>query len=253
MTVALTESLRAACRDAGFDLLQPARVGAYNRVVEPALRLEDFGDEDHLVLVVGNTRALWPVLLDALRHDPQLASAPDPLDAYSERSLTRLVAALGVPASLRFAHEGGDRRVAIQRLAHVAGLAYETETHQSVHATYGPWIALRAAISVAALGPPQAPPLAHPCGSCERGCRPAFERALLTLDGAPSEQNLRARWHVWLDCRDTCPIGREHRYSDAQIRYHYTRSRDVLSEAMAQTSASLEKYLPPVDPAQRSR
>jgi len=241
MTSALIESLRAACRDAGFDLAQPARVGAYNRLVEPAHRLDDLGDEDHLVLVVGNTRALWPALLGALARDPALAAAADPLDAYTERCLTPLAAALGVPASLRFAHEGGDRRIAIQRLAHVAGLAFLTETHQSVHATYGPWIALRAAIVVATLGPPASSPLSHPCGSCERGCRPAFERALMTLDGAPSEQNLRARWRAWLACRDSCPIGREHRYSDAQIRYHYTRSRDVLAEAMAQTSASLEK------------
>src|SRR5690349_7801549 len=107
MTVALIESLRAACRDAGFDLAQPARVGAYNRVVEPSLRLEDFGNADHLVLVVGNTRALWPVLLGALARDPQLAAAPDPLDTYTERCLTPLVGALGVPASLRFAHDAG--------------------------------------------------------------------------------------------------------------------------------------------------
>ena len=35
----------------------------------------------------------------------------------------------------------------MQRLAHVAGLAYLSESHLSVHAEYGPWLGLRAAIS----------------------------------------------------------------------------------------------------------
>ena len=113
-------------------------------------------------------------------------------------------------------------------------------THYAVALKYDPKKA-QAPIVVATLGPAPSAPLAHPCGGCDRGCRPAFERALMTLDGAPSEENLRASWRAWLACRDSCPIGREHRYSDAQIRYHYTRSRDALSEAMTQTSASPEK------------
>jgi methylmalonic aciduria homocystinuria type C protein len=52
---------------------------------------------------------------------------------------------------------------------------------------------------------------------------PAFERALTTLDGAPGEANLRAHWQTWLAWRDACPVGRAHRYTEAQIRYHYLR------------------------------
>jgi methylmalonic aciduria homocystinuria type C protein len=112
----------------------------------------------------------------------------------------------------------------MQRLAHVAGLAFLTETHMSVHPTYGPWIGLRAVVIVSVPGPPGSPEtLEHPCGDCARGCRNAFERALGTLAGTPSEANARAHWQAWLACRDACPVGREHRYSEAQIRYHYCR------------------------------
>jgi methylmalonic aciduria homocystinuria type C protein len=217
-------TIRDGCRRFGFDLVQPLQVGWYNDGVAAPLRLEDFGSAEHLAIVVGNTRALWPVWREAVARDPALAAAADPLDAYTLRVLSDVASGLGLRVSLRYAHEGGDRRIAVQRLAHAAGLAYLTETHASVHPTYGPWIALRAAVSLAIPGPPGPPPqLAHPCGSCSRGCLPAFERALTTLDGPPSEANLRAHWQTWLAWRDTCPVGREHRYTEAQIRYHYLR------------------------------
>jgi cyanocobalamin reductase (cyanide-eliminating) / alkylcobalamin dealkylase len=267
-------TIRDSCRRLGFDLVQPLQVGWYNDAVAAPLRLEDFGSGQHLAVVVGNTRALWPVWCAALATDPALAASADPLDAYTVRALNDIASALsgetrsprrvspdveavpnaekpiwsgstrpspaqrgqGEPGtdlghealcprvSLRFAHEGGNRRIAVQRLAHAAGLAYLTETHASVHPTYGPWIALRAAMSLDIPGPLGLPPqLEHPCGGCSRGCLPAFERALTTLDGAPSEANLRAHWQTWLAWRDACPVGREHRYTEAQIRYHYLR------------------------------
>lgn len=217
-------ALRAGLAPRGYDLIQPLRIAWYNALVEGPLRLDDLGSPEHLAVVVGNTRALWPRWLDALAADRELAAGPDPLDAYTERTLGEVVGALGLRTSVRFAHDAGERRVAMQRLAHVAGLAYLTETHTSVHPEYGPWIALRAVVSVAVPGPlPPATRLVHPCGGCEHACRPAFEHALSTLTGAPSQQNLRAHWRAWLAWRDACPVGRQHRYSDAQIRYHYCR------------------------------
>jgi methylmalonic aciduria homocystinuria type C protein len=217
-------ALRAGLAPRGFDLMQPFCVGSYNELVEPALALADFGSGAHLAVVVGNTRALWPVWLDALAADAALAARSDPLDWYTEQVLHDVMGRLGVAASVRFAHETGPPTLPIQRVAHAAGLAFLTETHTSVHPTYGPWIGLRAVLSLDVAGPPEPPaPLAHPCGGCAGGCRPAFERALATLAGAPTEANARAHWRAWLACRDACPTGREHRYSQAQIDYHYRR------------------------------
>lgn len=226
----IVEALRAGAAQAGFDLVQPLRVGWYNALVDAPLRLEDFGSSEHLAVLVGNTRALWPVFLDALRRDAALASCSDPLDQYTERRLHAVVQGIGQPAFLRFAHDTGERRVAIQRLAHVAGLAYLTETHTSVHPEYGPWVALRAVLTLPIPGPPgPAPALAHPCGGCARGCQAAFERARQTLVRMTPEENLGAHWRRWLEQRDACPLGREHRYSEEQIRYHYTKDREPIA------------------------
>jgi methylmalonic aciduria homocystinuria type C protein len=225
----IVEALRASLAPAGFDLVQPLRVGWYNGVVVAPLRLEDFGSGEHLALLVGNTRALWPVFLDALSHDAELKSSSDPLDLYTERRLRAALGAIERPASVRFGHETGERLVAMQRLAHVAGLAHLTETHASVHPVYGPWLALRAVVSVEVEGPPGPPPsLPHPCGGCTRGCQSAFERARATLGGTTAEQNLRAHWQLWLEWREACPIGKEHRYSEAQIRYHYAKDPESI-------------------------
>jgi methylmalonic aciduria homocystinuria type C protein len=225
----VVDAVRSGSALAGFDLVQPLRVGWYNARVEAALGLESFGSDDHLALVIGNTRALWPVFLDALAQDPGLAASRDPLDTYTTRSITRLASALGCDHSLRFAHELGARRVAIQELAHAAGLAYLTETHQSVHPSYGPWVSLRAAISLAVPGPPgPRPELPHPCGGCAGGCLPAFERALATVDRPPSEANMRANWAAWVARRDSCPVGREFRFGDGQLEYHYLQDPEQL-------------------------
>jgi methylmalonic aciduria homocystinuria type C protein len=241
---AIVDSVRAACAQVGFDLVQPLRVGWYNAQVQGSLRLEDYGSEQHLAIVIGNTRALWPVWLEVLASDPELAACPDPLDTYTERCLARVALALGVPATLRFAHEAGERCVAMQRLAHAAGLAYLTETHLSVHPTYGPWIALRAALTLPIPGPagPE-PALAHPCGSCLSGCRPAFERALAALAGPPSQASLLGAWQLWADFRGACPTGRQHRYPEAMLRYHYTKDRELLQP----------RGPDPQPPAQRTR
>jgi methylmalonic aciduria homocystinuria type C protein len=45
-------------------------------------------------------------------------------------------------------------------------------------------------------------------------------RALAAGEPRTTEE-LRDRWRLWLAVRDACPVGREHRYSDEQIRFHY--------------------------------
>ena len=225
----ISSQLRARLSAAGLDLLQPLQVGWYNDRVEGALRLEDFGSGAHLALVIGNTKALWPKLLEALCRDSELASAEHPIHQYTERTVARAVTELGIAAHLRWSHDVGERRVAMQRLAHIAGLAYLSDSHLSVHPTYGSWIGLRAAVSFAVPGPASPPPeLPHPCGGCSEQCLPAFARALEAMQGRLDEASAQANWQKWLACRDACPTGRQHRYGEAQIRYHYLKDRQQL-------------------------
>lgn len=221
------ERIRDACARRGLDLARPLCVGWYNEVVEPAHRLPDFGRPSALAVIVGNTRALWPHLAEALAADPGLAASTDPVDRYCERVLGAAVADLPVRSILRFAHDPPPR-VAIQRLAHVAGLAYLAPSHLSVHPVYGPWIALRAVVVVDQDGPPGPAALAAPC-DCTRHCLPHLDAALARAGtGTPGRAHVQDDWRAWLAVRDACPVGRAHRYAEQQIRYHYTNDRAAL-------------------------
>jgi len=233
----IVETFRSACGACGFDLVMPVQVGTYNCRVEGALRLEDFGSPLHLAIVVGNSRALWPRFLAALRADAALLADPDPLDRYTERCIATAVEASGLEVSVRFAHDVGVRSVAMQRLAEVAGLAYLSESHLSVHPQFGPWIGLRAALSLPVLGPAPRAPLVHPCGGCAGRCLPAFERAREAMQGLLTEEAARDQWKRFLACRDACPTGRDYRYGDGQIRYHYLKDRQQLSDDCWQETA----------------
>jgi cyanocobalamin reductase (cyanide-eliminating) / alkylcobalamin dealkylase len=186
------------------------------------------------VLVLGNTRALWPFVDCFVRESD--GAVPDPVDEYVSRVVHGAVTAAGVtPVDVRFDFEPPERRIAIQRLADVAGLAWLSPSHLCVHPVHGPWIALRAAVVLdaeslavesldAELTPTAWSQAAMvPC-DCAAHCRPVLERALAA--GEPTNQaELRERWRLWLAVRDACPAGRQARYTDEQIVYHYTGRR----------------------------
>jgi methylmalonic aciduria homocystinuria type C protein len=112
--------------------------------------------------------------------------------------------------------------VAIQRLADEAGLAWLSPSHLCVHPTFGPWIALRAAIVIDVPAPPTTGAMAPLC-DCDAHCLPKLQAALEA--GEATSADVTQHWQHWVAMRDACPVGREHRYSDEQIAYHYIGRR----------------------------
>lgn len=210
------EAIAAALRAGGLDLCAPLAAQDYNAAA-PALPLPELGRRRTLALVIGNTRALWPRFVAALRAGA--LPARDPLDHLVEATVRGALAGWPGRREVRWGHHV-PATVAIQRAAAVAGLAHLAASHLCVHPEYGPWLALRAVVVLDADGPPTpAPPVDPPC-ACARGCAPALAAALAA--GAPaSTAELAARWRSWLAVRDACPVGRAHRYDDDQLRYHY--------------------------------
>lgn len=226
----LVETVRGALAPAGFDLVRPLSVRWYDDAVDAAYRLPDFGRADALAIVIGNTRALWPIFLAARTADAALRASSDPIDAYTARALARVAASLDARTEVRLASDEPPRRVAMQRLADLSGLAPLSPSYLNVHPVYGPWIGLRGVITVDADGPRRRPVTARAC-ECAAACLPWFEAAMAEPhEGTADIARTAARW---VAVRDACPIGRAHRYSDQQLRYHYLKDPAILDEPYA--------------------
>jgi methylmalonic aciduria homocystinuria type C protein len=226
-STALTDALTRALAPAGLDLVQPFRTGTYDDAVDAIYRLPDLGrGPEGLGILIGSSSAIWTPFLAALAAEPWRIDRGHPMDRWVEERVRAAAAALPVPTEVRFAPEPPPRRVAMQRLAHVSGLAPLGPAHLNLHPRFGPWIALRAVVIADAPAPDDhaPPPLPPPCTTCDCGAR------LSALSQRAST------WKDWLALRDACVTGREHRYPDEQIRYHYTKDPTILRGLLAARS-----------------
>lgn len=160
-------------------------------------------------LLVANTRALWPIFVAARAADPALRRSPDPLDAYTEQTLARAFPG----AAMWFAHRQYEGAyLPFQRIAVAAGLGALAPTQLVIHPVYGPWFGLRALVAVDGEPPSRGPRLAYHCtGDCEA------RLAQTSHD-----------WRSWLAVRDACCVGRDYRYGETQLAYHYTKDLALL-------------------------
>jgi methylmalonic aciduria homocystinuria type C protein len=236
----VVEDLRVRCSPAGLDLLQPFQLAWYNCAVDEAFKLPDLGRPSALGVLIGNTRALWRCFRDAVRADPRTIEQDHPLDRYVAAATLGALGQVAHRWEVRWAYEPPPRRVAMQRLAHVSGLAYLSPSHFNVHVVYGPWIALRAAVVIDTDGPAGAPPSPpNPCPDCERDCMPRFRQAAGVAESVPrGHAVIEERWRAWLAVRDACPVGRAHRYGDEQIRYHYTKDQEILKRLVGKSGGA---------------
>jgi methylmalonic aciduria homocystinuria type C protein len=220
----------------GFEVLGAVASDVYNASLDDKLAAYRIELAEHdgpsVALVIGNTRRLWPLFLEAFA-TTTLADEADPLDAYSRRHVgaaaERLGSELGVVSSVRFSFDPPPNTVAIQRLTALAGVAEVSPIGLCVHPAYGPWFSLRAAVVLGVAGPGASTPAATCSGCASRPCLGPRERVMALGTAGFSRELLAEHWQSWLAMRDACPIGRGQRYGDAQVRYHYLKDRSVLS------------------------
>lgn len=228
------ELLAARLAPLGFEVLGAVASEAYNASLDDSLaayRIALSDDAPSVALVIGNTRRLWPLFVEAFA-TTSLGDEAHPLDAYSRKHIgaaaEEVASALGVEWETRFSFDPPPRTVAIQRLAVLAGAAELAPIGLCIHPLYGPWFSLRAAV-VLALPGPAASTSAPTCSACrEKPCMGPREKVMAMGAAGVSRDLLAEHWETWLAMRDACPVGREVRYSDRQIRYHYLKERSLL-------------------------
>lgn len=211
----------------GLNLLGATTVAAYDARVAPARRLGPRAHGARGVLVAGSGgAAFW----HAFRAAVPAPAGEDPLDRFTVRCVDAALA--GVPAHGRcfpFDPDAPDFQV----LAELAGLGRPSLVGVLVHPTYGPWIALRAAVLVAEA--PAAPRPADgfdPCPGCvERPCIAACPVGAVGAGGwdvaGCTAHRLADESHCAAACtaRLDCVFGRAHRYPADALAFHQAAAR----------------------------
>lgn len=175
------------------------------------------------VVLVGNVGpAMWRAFEAAEPH-----AGPDPLNAWSDRVITKAAADLGASALFPFT---GPPYLPFQRWAQKADAVHPSPLGILIHPDYGLWHAYRGAFAFAEsidFGPRDARP--SPCDSCaDKPCLSACPVNAFDSRGYDVQACLG---HVTAPlgegCRDggclarrACPVGTDFRYERAQTQFH---------------------------------
>ena len=236
---ARTAALRAALEAQGLDIVAPLNLRWYNEVAPATARVAppaDGAGEDALAVLVGNSRALWPAFTAAHDSDPAIGDAEHPVDTFVARAIRDAIAdasngACGRTARVFDAHDTSPGKlVAIQRAAHVAGVAHlDEKCHLAIHPRYGPWIALRALLVFDDIRGPdethRSPPPPNPLATDAKARARVDAAFAAALEGYADPSASAERWQRWVAVRDAvfAETGKPHpeRYYEDQVRYHY--------------------------------
>jgi hypothetical protein len=211
----------------GFDLIGAARLEHYQPGAPKGFQLPCLSDDLDLVVLLGNTKVLWPHFKRALQQQSVDPEGMHPFDDWVTKQVEHLTQTLPWASAVRYAHAAPPKAVAIQHLAARVGLAHLGPAGLSVHAKHGPWVSWRAALIFGIPGPESPPNAPDPCNACQAPCVPALEKAMAYTSPHSAHEH-GASWHRWLAVRDACPIGHLSRFPPDQVRYHYGKDRETL-------------------------
>lgn len=169
----------------------------------------------------------------------------DPVDHYSLTIACQYIERCLDNAPHLILYPLTDFLIPLTQLGELAGWSYPAPIGLGINPTYGVWFAYRVAFLVNDNRLPAAehrlPAADHPCASCtDKPCLAACPARAVRPD--PQQFDIftcvRHRLEHKSSCADrclarlACPVAPEHRYSLAQIRYHYGQSLETIREYM---------------------
>lgn len=233
----LVERIAGRLDAEGFNLVGVAAPAAYDARVRDELRLARRAPWTRAVVVVGNGGGdLWRCVEAWAKPSGGVGARADPIDEYTvatmERVVPPIVADAGVRSRIAYPFRFAEDPLSFVDLAVAAGLGSPSLLRVLVHPTFGPWMALRAAILVdTELAAPRPAEGYDPCPSCvERSCVAACPGGVVHDPGGWDVDGCIAHRRATGDCesrchaRFDCVVGREHRYPDDALAHHHRRA-----------------------------
>ena len=165
------------------------------------------------------------------------ANGLHPVDAFSQRCVADFMQRRWVDVPYTFLYPG-NVTVPLQTLGQLAGWHHESPMKVGINDSWGLWYAYRALIAVEAEWPASVPVISSsPCESCtDKPCIAACPANALEAQALRLERCIDFRLQANSVCSDqclargACPVAPQHRYSSAQVAYHYGHSLPCLRE-----------------------
>ncbi len=238
----LLQDITAALTPVGLNLIGTTARADYEALVPSQYHINQRFPEAETIVVIGNGGgAFWKHFRAYVETRPgYLQQHEHPLDDYTVEVIGAGLAPLLDEVRLRYRliypfQFFSGLTVSFRHLAQAAGLAGPSILGLQIHPTYGPWMALRAAIlidqnlkALPALSVPAVAQGFDPCPTCvERPCLAACPAQAISAEkGWDVPSCAQHRLHVPTDCIDRCHAryhcvyGREHRYPEDELEYH---------------------------------
>ena len=152
----------------------------------------------------------------------------NPIDDYVVQTVAQIFADHFADQKYRIVYPG-DGPVGLQQLGKLAGWHHPSPFMVGIDDEWGSWFAYRAVVLANTDFLPFLPvDRSHPCSTCsERPCISACPAAALANGGFALDKCIAYRKQDGSACqftclaRSACPVGSEHRYSEAQLRHTY--------------------------------
>ena len=225
----LLAALAPPLAELGLNVALPLAREAFDVAAGP-LTLDDLQAGAAGAVIVGSG---GPTFFNRFEGGPESRDgAPNPLDRYTERVVTRTARdALAPRGAAHVVHFpfGVRPLIPFQRLGRAAGLGGPGPLGLQIHPTFGPWWAYRALI---VLDRPlsSAPPPGDGCAGCDAPCVAACPAGAVARGGFDVVA-CHARRSVAEPCRLSCAAriacvrGPEQRYRDAELAFHMRASQ----------------------------
>ena len=223
-----TSFLAADLNEAGLNLQHVFDLQQLPRSIYEALAPQ--AEERQLLLVGHGGRRLWSAVQAA-----QLDSE-HPIDDYTRMTLHNWFRTHLPQHRYRIVYPGKGT-VPLQALGQLAGWHHPSPFMVGVDAQWGSWFAYRAAILTDTQWvPTQVKPTTSACAVCRdrvcvRACPAQALEPVFSMKACASYRlSDRSACQTRCVAREKCPLGKVHRYEDAQIQHSYGRSLAMLRQ-----------------------
>ena len=189
-----------------------------------------YSPTDSLLLLGHGGRRLWEAVQ---RWGMKTA---DPIDTFSIAQTTRFLTQYLDNPAVEWLYPRKDVLLPLQQLGELAGWCHPSPLGSGISPDFGVWFAYRAACLVRAPLPEMRQPhRPSPCHSCaDKPCLPRCPVEAVQVEQFDLNACVTHRLKADSPCADrclsrmACPYFPEHRYSLAQIQYHYGRSLETI-------------------------